>query len=111
MPTSATPSRLAIAALVLGVLSALMVVVGLIWAAVAEGEAIFAPMLFTAVPTAIVGLAGVVVAIVALVNRARPRWIGVVGLVLSAITLTITVVVLIQLIMVFAFLNTLTVVY
>lgn len=93
-------------ALVLGALSALMVVSGLVWASVTEGEAIFAPLLFVAVPTAIVGLAGVVVAVVALTLRARPRWIGVVGLVLSAIPLTIAVVVLIQLISIFAWAHT-----
>jgi hypothetical protein len=105
MSTPAPLSRLAIAALVLGVLSALMVIVGLIWASVTEGLAILVPMFFTAVPTAIVGLAGVVVAIVALVHRSRPRWIGVVGLVLGAIPLTVAVVVLIQLILIFALAN------
>jgi hypothetical protein len=105
MSALASSSRLAIAALVLGVLSALLVIVGLIWASVTEGEAVFAPMFFTAVPTAIVGLAGVVVAIVALARRAWPRWFGAVGLVLSAIPLTIAVVVLIQLILIFAWAN------
>lgn len=105
MSAPAPPSRLAITAFVLGVLSALMVIIGAIWASAAEGEAILVPMVFIAVPTAIVGLAGVVVAIVALVHRARPRWIDVVGLVLSAIPLTIAVVVLIQLILLVAWAN------
>jgi hypothetical protein len=82
-----------------------MAVVGLIWASSAEGEAIFAPMFFTAVPTAIVGLVGVVVAVVAVLRRSRPRHFGVVGLVLSAIPLTIAVVVLIQLILIIAWAN------
>lgn len=100
------PSRLAIAALALGVLTALVMIVGVISASFEEGEAVFAPLFFTAVPTAIVGLAGVVVSIVALARRARPRWFGAVGLVLSAIPLTIAVVVLIQFMLLFAWMNT-----
>lgn len=99
------PSRLAIAALVLGVLSALVVTVGLIWASRSEAEAVFAPMFFTPVPAAIVGLAGVVVGIVALARHAWPRWISAVGLVLSAITVAIAVAALIQVILIINFLN------
>ncbi|WP_130351971.1 hypothetical protein [Agromyces ramosus] len=90
MSEPATPraSRLAIAALALGILSLLLQVAGIIWSSEApSGEAGLSRIWIASFPTALIGVAGTVTGIVALARRARPRWMGVVGLVFSAIPL------------------------
>lgn len=80
-------SKLAIAALALGALSLLVQVVGIAWASTMPGEAGLSAIWIASFPTAAIAVAGTVTGIVALARRARPRWMGIVGLVSSAIPL------------------------
>ena len=96
MSEPATPraSRLAIAALALGILSLLLQVAGIIWSSTVPGEAGLSRIWIASFPTALIAVAGTVTGIVALARRARPRWMGVVGLVFSAIPLLYSLLIL-----------------
>jgi len=89
------PSRLAFTALALGALAMLIAVAGFLWTATVDGEASFGPIFIVGCVLAVFGLGGLVIAIVGIVRHAHPRWMNVVGLLLSAMPLAFGVYVLV----------------
>jgi hypothetical protein len=82
-------SRLPAASLVLGGTSSLFVVVAIFWLGTFYAEAVFLPMGIVAAVIVLVSAAGVWVATAALLRRARPRWMSIVGLIASVLPLLV----------------------
>lgn len=73
--------------LALGCLAAAVIAVGVAWASMADGLGGIVIVFWAAIPTAVIAIVGLVVAVRAGRVRAAPRWMTVTGVVLDVLAL------------------------
>ncbi len=86
MPDSA-PSPSAVASLALGVLAIACAIIAVVLTSTADGLAFLGVAIQLAIPTALIGVVGLVVCILAKRARAQPRWMTTTGMILNIVAL------------------------